>query len=215
MKKRVLQILFFFFFLVIVYFLFWKNDKSVDAIEDLAPIVENNKDESKEIIIDIKGAVASPGVYTLPNGSRVKDAIEKSGGLREDADTNYLNLSKLLADETVIIIYTKDEIQSFIDGNVSIRYIDKECICPQIRNDGCISDNKITNRKEENQSTSLVNINTASKEELMTLSGIGDAKANLIIDYRKHTPFTKIEDIKNVKGIGESLFDKIKNNITV
>lgn len=169
-------------------------------------INSTNALEVNRIKIDIKGAVVSPGVYEVDAGSTVYDVIALSGGLREYADTSLINLSKRLTDEDVIIIYTIDEVKSFKEGNTAIKVIDTYCTCPKVENVSCI--NKPTNNI-------LVNINTASVEELQKLSGIGKSKAEAIILYRKTKPFTKIEDIMNVKGIGKTMYEKIKDNITV
>ncbi len=218
MKKNILKYIFVVTCIISigVFFTYKRERIEIEEMEKSPKGIEVVKENQvSEITIDVKGAVQAPGVYTLKSGSRVRDAILQSGGLREDADTNYLNLSKTLKDEMVLIIYTKAEIQSFVSGNVSIRYIDKECICPNIKNDGCITDNKITNKQDKQEEASSININTASKKELLTLPGIGESKAELIVQYREKTPFTKIEDIKKIKGIGDSIFDKIKEYITV
>ena len=162
--------------------------------------------EINKIKVDIKGAVVSPGVYEIDSGATIYDVIAMSGGLREYADTSLINLSKRLTNEDVIIIYTIDEVRSFTEGNTSIKVIDKECTCPKIDNVACI------NKKPNNI---LVNINTATLEELENLPGIGESKAKAIIEYRNKNPFIKTEDILNVKGIGKSLYEKIIDNITV
>lgn len=107
----------------------------------------------------------------------------------------------------VIYVFSKSEMSKM---NNTIK-TDTACTTNVINYDNCIT----TEKKATETSTSLVNINTASKEELMTVSGIGASKADSIIAYRIKTPFSKIEDIMNVSGIGESLFDKIKKYITV
>lgn len=204
------------FFLIILSIGFFSAQKEEPITEETLFIEKKEEFKSeKKIKIDIKGAVVTPGVYLLKKEARVEDAIKESGGLREDADTNYINLSKKVKDEMVIIIYTKEEIGKMVEGNQTIKYIDKECICPVKQNDACLDSNKITNQKEEKKETGPININTASLDILQTLTGIGEAKAKLIIKYREQTPFTQIEEIKNVKGIGDSIFEKIKNHITV
>ncbi|MDD3341297.1 MAG: helix-hairpin-helix domain-containing protein [Bacilli bacterium] len=206
-----------FLFLISVLFSFLKNPTIVENEEDLEP-TKVEKEEKKEelVLVDVKGAVITPGVYKVKADARIEEALKESGGLRADADTNYINLSKKVKDEMVIIIYTKEEINGMVEGNTTIKYIDKECVCPVKQNDGCIGQNKVTNQKEKKtESSGPVNINNASLEELQTLSGIGEAKAKLIISYREKTPFLKIEDIQNIKGIGASIFAKIKDNITV
>ena len=114
----------------------------------------------------------------------------------------------------VIIIYTKEEVKKSNLVNTVIKVVEKECVCPNIENDGCLNTeikDTITN-KEENK---LININTATKEELQTISGIGESKANNIIKYRKEFGnFKTIEDIKNVEGIGDTLYETIKIYIT-
>ena len=175
-------------------------------------IVENSLDD--KIKVEIKGAVNNPGVYEIEIGKRVEDAIKLSGGLKNDADISNTNLSKNLVDEMVIIIYTKDEIDSMTTGNTTIKYIDKECICPVIENKSCISD-VVTNFEVIEESSNKISLNKATKEELMTLKGIGESKAKLIIEYREKTPFKSIEELLNVKGIGKAMFEKIKNNISI
>lgn len=149
------------------------------------------KKESQSVIafVDLKGAVKKPGVYQVTN-ERVNDLIQRAGGLLKNADTNNINLSQKLTDEMVIIINTKQELKKIINPTIN----------QTLKNDALITNNS------EN---TLINLNTADLNTLMTLTGIGEAKAQDIINYRKQTPFTIIEDLKNVKGIGDSTFDKI------
>lgn len=174
---------------------------------------ENIEKENRgTIYVDVKGAVNEPGVYEMNSNSRVIDAIIKAGDLREDADTSILNLSKELTDEMYIIVYTKEEINTFKDKIIPskkiVKEIEEKIICPDTDNDACITKN------DKSRETGIVNINTASLEELETLPSIGLSKAQSIIEYREENGFDKIEDIKNVKGIGNSLFEKIKDYIT-
>lgn len=170
--------------------------------------------------VDIKGAVVNPGVYEMEEESRVEDVIEKSGGLTSDADTSVLNLSKSVKDEMVIIIYTTKELDSMRKGNTTIKYIEKECICPKLENDACIEE-KITN--EENNtangntsSNGKISLNNASVTELTKLTGIGEKKAQAIIEYRNQNGgFKTIEEITKVSGIGASTFEKIKDQLTL
>ncbi|MBQ3307127.1 MAG: helix-hairpin-helix domain-containing protein [Bacilli bacterium] len=167
--------------------------------------------EEKYLKVDIKGEVVLPGIYSLEEGSRVIDVITLAGGLTENADTSVVNLSKKTFDEMVIIIYSHEQVSNFYET----KRMEKEVVdsCRQVdenalKNDACICSEEI--------SSSKININTASKEELMELPGIGDAKAQDIIQYREeHGPFQSIEDVQNVSGIGESLYSKIQENITV
>lgn len=170
------------------------------------PIVE-------ELKVDIKGQVINPGIYSLKTDSRVIDVIAAAGGLTGEADTSVINLSKKIADEMVIIVYSREEVADFHKTKEIEAQVEEKCIQKDeqaLKNDACV-------KNEENiKVTGKVSINTASIEELMTLTGIGEAKAKDIIAYReKNGPFKTIEDLKNVSGIGDSVFAKIKENITV
>ena len=198
--------------------------------------INKKEEESKKdkIYVDIKGAIKKPGVYELDNDKKVIDAVYLAGGLSEEADTTYVNLAKKLTDEMVIIIYTKDQIKKIKTTELISTESSGSCVCPKIENDACINkkDNSTSkssnsNKNSSNKSSSSskntttktdepVNINTATKEELQTISGIGEGKAQAIIDYREEFGnFNTIEDILNVSGIGESVYEKIKDHITV
>lgn len=213
-KIHICIFLFLCFSIFVGYFLF---SKQKEEVEEPVFVNENKEDEKTNYFVDIKGAVTTPGVYEMEKDSRIQDVINKAGGFKENANLEYINLGKKIKDEMVIIIYTNEEIQEFVEGNKTIKYIDKTCICPKVQNDGCIEKGKtITNKKEETKNeSSIINLNTATKEELETLPFIGTAKAEDIIEYREKTPLKKIEDIQNIKGIGKSIFEKIKNRITV
>ena len=213
LKKYLLYIFIVIFILVLILIGLLTNNKN-DTIKEVKPIIKETKKvtkkENNKIKVDIKGAVNSPGVYELDDNSRVIDAINVAGGLTEDADISLINLSKKLTDEMVIIIYTTYEIYEYNESNVKTEYVYVEVNnCPDSINDACIKD------YENNESNKLININTASIDELTKLTGIGEAKAKTIIEYRKDNKFNSIEDIKNITGIGDSLFEKIKNDITV
>ena len=183
------------------------------------------KEEKKEVTIslkdyyvDIKGAVKTPGVYKLKENSRVIDVINEAGGLNDDADTSIINLSKKIFDEMFIVIYTKDEIKDYKTKTISTKeinnQINKNIVVIDENNDANIKNS--SKLKEENNENKIININTASKDELLLITGIGESKALAIISYRKEKgDFKQIEDIKNVSGIGDALFEKIKNYITV
>lgn len=209
------------------------KEYSSNNIQDLSSM-----DDSK-IKVEIKGMVLNPGVYELENGKRVNDLIEVSGGLLENANTNYLNLSKKLKDEMVIIVYSNDEINSFKENkNSNYENIKIECNCPDTINNACMdigdishednityennSENKNSNSENKNLDSNIsdidskISINDADEENLTKISGIGSSKAKSIIEYRKQNGnFKTIEDIMNVSGIGKSLFEKIKDYITV
>ena len=152
----------------------------------------NNKDERAEnrhdekIFVDVKGAVKHPGVFETTKDKRVKDLIEEAGGLLDDADTSTLNLSQKVKDQMVI-------------------YVLKHGEKPKQISDSSSSSN-----------TDVININTANKEQLMKISGVGKTKAEAIISYReKNGDFKKKEDITKVRGIGKATFEKIKDKIEV
>lgn len=207
------------FILIVIYILYTKKNLDKNQYDELELVNSNIQEEIKEesIIkynIDIKGAVKKPGVYQVDSDLTVNDVIKIAGGLTTSADTSLINLAKKITDEMVIIIYTKEEVKNSNLVNTVIKVVEKECVCPNIENDGClnteIKDN-ITNKED----SSIVNINTATKEELQTITGIGEAKANNIIKYREtNGNFKTIEDIKNVEGIGDSLYETIKIYIT-
>lgn len=184
---------------------FFVDDNNIQA-EEIIEKVEVEEESVSVVKVDIKGAVKTPGVYEVLTTSRVIDVIELAGGLKKNANTEYINLAKNVEDEMIIWIYTNSEIKQYEEDNIKYAYIEKECNCPDVTTSTCINNT---------QTTGKININMASLEELMTLTGIGESKALSIIEYREQTPFSTIEDIKNVSGIGESAFDKIKENITV
>ena len=161
--------------------------------------------------IDIKGQVLTPGLYSLDKESRIMDAIMVAGGLTEQADTSVINLSKKVTDEMVIIIYSKEEVADFKKTKEQELNLQQMCIQKDenaLKNDACIT--------TENTTTGKISINNATIEELMTLPGIGDAKAKEIVNYREtNGPFQDINDLMNVPGIGESLFVKIQEDITL
>ncbi|OFI07204.1 ComE operon protein 1 [Clostridium acetireducens DSM 10703] len=177
----------FFMFLIVGYFIS-KPNKNLESKDMFVDNnIVNNEKVDKNITVYINGQVKSPGVYALKDGSRVKDLIEKSGGFTENADNLKINLAKKLKDEEYVYVD---------DKNSSSK--SRSSISP--------------NSKDE----IVVNINSASKEELKTIPGIGDVTAQKIIDYReKNGDFSSIEDIKKIDRIGEKTFQKIKDKIDI
>ncbi len=157
------------------------------------------------ISVYICGEVNVPGIYEAPKGVLLNDIIEDAGGLTEKASVSNINLVYQIPCNMSVYIPSREEItRGFTGGDI-------------IRQDGVyVWGNTSGDSADPGGGTALmVNINTASSEELKNLPGIGDVTAQAIIDYRKTTPFKAIEDIKNVSGIGDSKFNRIKDYICV
>lgn len=160
--------------------------------------------EEPSCFVHICGAVNVPGVYELPRGSRIYQAVDMAGGFLPEADQSFLNLARPVADGMKITVLTIQEAQTAVQDQ-GISFPGNEAGLPGDGQTGGALAEKIK-----------VNINTAGKEELMTLRGIGASRAEDIIAYReKHGSFQKIEDIMKVSGIKDAAFEKIKDDITV
>ena len=158
------------------------------AIENtIVSSIEQSTDIEEYINVFVSGAVNNPDVYTLKKGSIVKDAVDLAGGFSEEACRDYVNLAKKLEGGEHIMIPTMEQM-----SGLSVQHI-----------------------LEESQKSTLVNINTATKEELMSLPGIGERKADSIIEYRNSKSFSAIEDIMNISGIKEAAFNKIRDKICI
>ncbi|MDN6194593.1 MAG: helix-hairpin-helix domain-containing protein, partial [Alkalibacterium sp.] len=202
----------FFSVLLILYFSFLKNSENTDHMDDVVTLetlvedgaedgvkekqndIENKLDIeeapsiSSEVVIDIKGAVKKPGVFSLETTERVIDAVDAAGGVLENADTKHINFAQMLEDEMYIYI---PEIGEEISQTVDLE-----------------TKNQIKGE--------MININHADENDFATLDGIGPSKAAAIIDYRdENGSFKTIEDLLNVTGIGEKTFDKIKERLKV
>lgn len=191
------------------YFYYYRNSKEEDIIIDNHDDAVVSINEDKKIYVDIKGYVSMPGVYAFneSDNARINDLILKAGGLKKEADTSILNLSKRLEDEMTVIIYSKNEVENYVKTQELLK--NKLEVCElKLKNNACIEE-------KEQKNNDVININTATKEELMTLNGIGESKALAIIEYRNKTKFQDIKDILNVDGIGESLFETLKEHIKV
>ena len=154
---------------------------------------KEEKEESPEqdlITVDVKGAVKSPGIYDLPVGSRVHDAVQKAGGLTEEADSKSLNLAQKVSDEALVYVPTKGEeaaSQQTASGTTPSTSKDKK-----------------------------VNLNKASLEELKQVKGLGGKRAQDIIDHREaNGKFKSVEELKKVSGIGTKTIEKLKDYVTV
>lgn len=152
--------------------------------------------EDSMICVYLCGAVSKPGVYRLPKGSRIDDAVTKAGGMKEDACETDVNLAELLTDGQMIQIRTVDEVKE--SGSMPKQ------------------NEKVTKDSDQKDASSKINLNVADTNQLQSLKGIGESKALDILEYReKNGGFRSIEELKNVPGIGDGIFQKIKDQITV
>lgn len=143
-----------------------------------------------QMYVDISGEVNNPGVYEVSSDTRMYEVIKKAGGLTDDADTDQINQADFVEDgEKIIIPSINDESNEYSDDDEGVY--------------------------DDVSSNSLININKASKEQLMEISGVGEVIAQRIIDYRKNNRFKSKEDIMNVSGIGEATYEKMKSQICV
>ena len=152
-------------------------------IEETTEVVEQDL-----ITVDVKGAVKSPGIYDLPVGSRVNDAVQKAGGLIDNADSKSINLAQKISDEALVYVPTKEE----------------------------AANQESYSNATGNKETKKVNINKASLEELKQVKGLGGKRAQDIIDYRESKgTFRSVDDLKKVSGIGAKTIEKLKEYVTV
>jgi len=158
-----------------------------DIVEENEIVNESKLENENKIIIHITGHVNTNGIIELDEGARINDAIEKAGGLTEDADTSKINLAYKLSDgEKVYIPGVSDETE------------------------------EVESASQTSTQNKKVNINTATSEELQEINGVGQTIAQRIIDYRnKNGKFSSVEELKNVSGIGDSKFEKIKDYVVV
>ncbi|MGX7447279.1 helix-hairpin-helix domain-containing protein [Dolosigranulum pigrum] len=160
------------------------------ATEEEVERVESKSSEPELFMVDVKGEVHVPGVYELPADGRVKDAIAMAEGLTDEANELAINFAQKVEDQMVIYVPHEDD-------------------------DSGLPENTTTGAGEAS-GAAVININTASEQELMTLSGIGQAKAQQIIQYREENGlFDTPEDLMNVSGIGEKSFETLKDRIKV
>lgn len=195
---------------IIVLFIFLKNYQQSSQIEELESSESSLESESSEetetsedgasreedssttMMADVKGAVVNPGVYEFEEGDRVETLIEQAGGLTEDADPNQINMAQVVEDEMVIYVPTKGEVVQAPPSNGG------------------------TSNASTGENEGMVNINTATMEELMTLPGIGETKAQAIMDTREEKGgYKSIDEIKDAPGIGDATYEQIKDLIYV
>lgn len=150
---------------------------------------EERKIENSNVFVDVKGAVAFPGLYEVDQGERLKFVIDQAGGFTEEADKKLINLAVKVTDEMLIYVPKIGEM---------------------------VADSPLIIEKGTGSSAQRVNLNAASKEEFETLPGIGPSKAAAFVKYREENgPYQNIEDIKEVSGVGEKTFEKLKEYIFV
>jgi len=198
-KKFILVIISLFIIICVAIFFFTKDD-STDVISTndfyIPTNCSENTEEISEIVIHIDGEILNPGIVHLPSQSRISDAINAAGGATILADTSKINLAYILKDGQKVYI------PSIYDEEIVVYITDepgKDVIIP-----------------DENPASSLININSATANELQELPGIGSSTAQKIINYRKeYGKFESIEDIMNVSGIGESKFNSLKDLICI
>ena len=167
-------------------------------------------EKAATLVVHICGAVSAPGVYELPAGSRIIDAVEAGGGFLPEADEVCCNLAEEIVDGCQIYIMTKTE--SCADGQTE----KKAGIQTSPDSDVQTTDRNVQSSSAPALDSGLVNLNTADVAALMTLPGIGESRAKAIISYREqHGAFAKIEDIMKISGIKQAAFSKIKDKITV
>ncbi|HFI0158995.1 TPA: helix-hairpin-helix domain-containing protein [Streptococcus suis] len=158
-------------------------------------VEETSTEASKELsqlVVDVKGAVAKPGLYTLAAGARVNDAVKAAGGLTSQSDPKSINLAQKLSDEAVVYVASKDE-------NISV-----------------VASTTASSAMSQEGNESKVNLNTATEADLQTISGIGAKRAADIVAYREaNGGFKSVDDLNNVSGIGDKIMESIRPYVTV
>ena len=177
---------------------------------DRTELSDASSEEAKTLVVHICGAVSAPGVYELPAGSRIIDAVEAGGGFLPEAEEACCNLAEEIVDGCQIYIMTKTE--SCADGQTE----KKAGIQTSPDSNMQTTDRNVRSNSATALENGLVNLNTADVAALMTLPGIGESRAKAIISYREqHGAFAQIEDIMKISGIKQAAFSKIKDKITV
>lgn len=164
---------------------------STEQAQEDSLVKEQKEDAKNDIYVYVCGQIQTPGVYILPEGSRVCDLFTTAGGFTEQAAKDYWNQARLLKDGEMIYVPTKEEAKNRLPEGESTA-------------------------KDTTSTQKKININTASKEELLTIPGVGEAKASAILTYREeHGGFSSIEDLKKVDGIKDGVFSKMKDYVEI
>ncbi|HEM6509389.1 TPA: helix-hairpin-helix domain-containing protein [Streptococcus suis] len=167
-----------------------QTSNSSELVEETSTEVS---EEPSQLVVDVKGAVAKPGLYTLEADARVNDAVEAAGGLTSQADPKSINLAQKLSDEAVVYVASKYENISVVASTTTSSAI-----------------------SQEEKNTSLVNLNTATEADLQTISGIGAKRAADIIAYREaNGGFKSVDDLNSVSGIGDKTMESIRPYVTI
>ncbi|MEK3797841.1 helix-hairpin-helix domain-containing protein [Peribacillus sp. FSL H8-0477] len=183
------------------YFFYQQSDPSIteEPLFAASPVVEQVESPAEEvkpliIKIDVKGAVELPGVFIADEGDRVIDLIDDAGGFHPDADRDKVNLAQLVKDQMVIYVPKVGEETETLPQDAAAT---------------------VSGPAGGDKDGGMINLNTATETELMTLTGVGPSKAAAIIEYREKSPFQSIEDLKKVSGIGDKTFEKLQDSITI
>ena len=171
------------------------KSKKISLSQEKATQKVEETSVEEDIFVHVVGEVNAPGIVKVPSGTRLYNVIEKAGGMTKNAQADYLNLADTVKDGQQIRVISKKEYKKLKKKS---------------------SGESPSESQGEANKSGLININTATAEELQTLSGIGEVRAKAIVEYRTQSGnFSKIEDIKNVSGIGDATFNNIKSMITV
>lgn len=214
-NKKIILLSIIIIFIIGIYYLFIRDRDYLESGSNMNILNTNEEkgienkisitEDKGKIVVYVAGAVKNEGIYELDENSRIADCIEKAGGLTDDANIKDINLAYVLEDGMKIYIPKNNE-KNDVKDDTSI-YVSKE--------NGDTGTNTSTS-KNTNIQSSKININTATQTELETLPGIGPSTAAKIINYRNENgKFTNIEDIKKVRGIGDSKYAQIKDLIKV
>ena len=209
-QKKITLVILLIIALITYYYLYTKNNTEEINNENLEITNNETQEESKEeekIVVHITGAVNKEGIVELQEGARIADAIEKAGGTKENADIKNINLATILEDGMKVHIPTIEETRA---NNENIESSEN------FANSQVTTTTQIPTTSSNTKKQGKININTATEEELDTLPGIGPSTAAKIIDYRKENgKFKSIEEIKEVRGIGDAKYEKIKELIII
>ena len=201
---------------VIAYYYFYLRDTTEEISNQDLEVnnTQENNQTNETIVVHVSGAVNIEGIVELASGSRIANAIEKAGGIKENADMTDINLAYPLEDGMKIYIPTKEETEAYKnnENTPAESYVTAAS--------GGVNSKEATNSTPSSSTldtaSKKVNINTATQEELDALPGIGPSIAAKIIDYREQNgKFNSIEEIKEVSGIGDAKYEKIKDSITI